>query len=80
MSVLFESVVSGCGLPAVFGAIVGSNIGAFITPIGALAGIMWNKILSRHGVNLPFIKFVFYGVIVAVPTLLVTLLTLILTV
>ncbi len=80
MSVLFESIVSGSGTPAVFGAIVGSNIGAFITPVGALAGIMWNKILARHGVKLPFVKFVFYGVIVAIPTLCTTLLTLFLTV
>ncbi len=75
MSVLFESIVSG-GDSAVYGAVVGSNIGAFITPVGALAGIMWNKILARHGVKLPFIKFVFYGVVVAIPTLLTTLFTL----
>ncbi len=76
MSVLFESIVSGAGAPAVYGAVVGSNIGAFITPVGALAGIMWNKILANHGVKLPFIKFVFYGVIIAIPTLTTTLLTL----
>ena len=76
MSVLFESIVSGNGLPSVYGAIVGSNIGAFITPVGALAGIMWNKILTRHDIKLPFVKFVLYGVIVAIPTLCTTLFTL----
>ena len=76
MSVLFESIVSGASNTAVYGAVVGSNLGAFITPVGALAGIMWNKILVRHDVKLPFIKFVLYGVIVAVPTLATTLLTL----
>ncbi len=80
MSVLFESIVSGANKAAVYGAVVGSNIGAFITPVGALAGIMWNKILARHGVKLPFIKFVFYGVVVAIPTLTTTLLTLYFTV
>ena len=79
MSVLFESIVSGNNV-AVYGAVVGSNLGAFITPVGALAGIMWNKILCRHGVKLPFIKFVLYGVAVAIPTLCATLLTLFLTV
>ncbi len=80
MSVLFESIVAGSSKSAVYGAVIGSNIGAFITPVGALAGIMWNKILARHQVKLPFIKFVFYGVVVAIPTLTTTLLTLFLTV
>ena len=76
MSVLFESIVSGGNKLAVYGAVVGSNIGAFITPVGALAGIMWNKILSSHGVKLSFAKFVLYGVTVALPTLATTLLAL----
>ncbi len=78
MSVLFEGIVSNTNNYAIYGAIVGSNIGAFITPVGALAGIMWNKILSNHGVKLRFIKFVLYGTAVAIPTLLTTLLTLML--
>ncbi|MBR2498802.1 MAG: hypothetical protein IKB67_03730 [Clostridia bacterium] len=69
MSVLFESIIGGDSVPALYGAIIGSNVGAFITPVGALAGIMWNKILSRYGVKLSFIKFVIYGVAIAVPTL-----------
>lgn len=77
MSVLFEKVVTGNNL-AVFGVVVGSNIGAFITPVGALAGIMWNKILVRHNIKLPFKQFVLYGVSVAIPTLCSTLLTLLL--
>ncbi len=76
MSVLFESIIGGKSLPALYGAVIGSNIGAFITPVGALAGIMWNKILVRYGVKLPFAKFVLYGTIVAIPTLTTTLLTL----
>ncbi|MBO7345254.1 MAG: hypothetical protein J6U92_04875 [Clostridia bacterium] len=76
MSVLFESIIGGKSLPALYGAVIGSNIGAFITPVGALAGIMWNKILVRYGVKLSFAKFVLYGVAVAIPTLTTTLLTL----
>lgn len=70
MSVLFEGVIFGTSVPALYGAVIGSNIGAFITPVGALAGIMWNKILSRYGQNLSFVKFCAYGIVVAVPTLL----------
>lgn len=78
MSVLFESIIAGQSLPALFGAVIGSNIGAFITPVGALAGIMWSKILTEYHVKLPFLKFIAYGIAVAIPTLLVSLLTLIL--
>ena len=78
MSVLFEKIINGFSDNnyAVYGAIVGSNIGAFITPIGALAGIMWNKILSDYEVKISFSKFILYGVSVAIPTILATTLTL----
>lgn len=70
MSVLFERIISGRSLSAVYGAVIGSNIGAFITPVGALAGIMWNKILSKYGVKTSFGKFILYGSAVAIPSLL----------
>lgn len=78
MSVLFERVINGQSLSALYGAIIGSNIGAFITPVGALAGIMWSKILGEYHVKLPFLKFIAYGVAIALPTLLASLGTLLL--
>ena len=78
MSILFESIVNGKNLASVYGAIIGSNIGAYITPVGALAGIMWNNILSNYNVKFSFAKFILYGIIVAIPTLLATTLTLLL--
>ncbi len=78
MSVFFESIIAGQSAPALYGAIIGSNVGAFISPVGALAGIMWTKILSEYKVKLPFIKFIAYGTAVAIPTLLASLGTLML--
>ncbi|MDY6367360.1 MAG: ArsB/NhaD family transporter [Clostridia bacterium] len=78
MSVLFERIIGLNSLPATYGAIIGSNIGAFITPVGALAGIMWNKILTGYGFKFPFGKFIKYGVLVAIPTLAVATATLLL--
>ena len=69
MSVLFEKIISSTSIYAVYGTIIGSNIGAFITPVGALAGIMWSKILSKHQIKMPFYKFLLYGSVVAIPTL-----------
>lgn len=66
MSVLFEKIIGGKSVYATFGAVIGSNIGAFITPVGALAGIMWTKILNGEGVKLSFGKFALYGTFCAV--------------
>lgn len=66
MSVLFEKIIGGKSVYATFGAVIGSNIGAFITPVGALAGIMWTKILNGEGVKLSFGKFALYGTLCAV--------------
>ncbi len=78
MSVLFEKIIAGASLPAVYGAIIGSNLGAFITPVGALAGIMWSKILSKYGIKMQFKKFVLFGGAIALPTLATSTLSLLL--
>ncbi len=69
MSVLFEKIVNGNSIGALYGTVIGSNVGAFISPVGALAGIMWSKILSRYGEHLSFVKFTLYGTAIAIPTL-----------
>lgn len=76
MSVLFGSVLSASASSngAVFASIIGSNIGAFLTPVGALAGIMWSNILKGQKVKLGYGKFILYGCIIAVPTLATSLL------
>jgi len=76
MSALFSAILvdSSAGLDGVYAAIIGSNIGAFLTPIGALAGIMWSSILKTNNVNFSFARFLGYGVIIAPLVLLVALL------
>ena len=77
MSVLFCSIIDAAqleeGLKAVYATIIGSKIGAFLTPIGALAGIMWANILNEHGLRFGYRDFLKIGVMIAVPTLLVAL-------
>ncbi len=78
MSVLFSSIIETIGsvdvaLPAVYATVVGSNIGAFLTPIGALAGIMWTNILNEHELKFGYVDFLKIGVTVAIPTLLAAL-------
>lgn len=61
---------------AIYATVVGSNLGACLTPIGALAGIMWTTMLKNHEVKFNYIDFVKYGVAISLPTLAVNLLVL----
>ena len=74
MSVLYSSILGGTGsASAVYATVVGSNLGACLTPIGALAGIMWSSILKDHGLKFGYLDFLKIGVTVAVPALLTAL-------
>ncbi len=78
MSVFYSSIIGAMGggaaaLQAVFATIIGSNIGAFLTPIGALAGIMWSSILNEHGLKFGYLDFLKIGILVAIPTLFAAL-------
>lgn len=74
MSVLYSAILSGgAGEAAVYATVVGSNLGACLTPIGALAGIMWQSILKAHGLKFNYLDFLKIGVTVALPALLAAL-------
>jgi len=57
-------------LPAVLATTIGSNLGANLTPIGALAGIMWMSILRDKEITLTFKEFFTYGCLVTPLTLI----------
>lgn len=75
MSVLYSSIIAqaGAGLPAVFATVIGSNLGAYFTPVGALAGIMFSSIVNRQGLKFGYRDFLKIGVVVALPALLAAL-------
>ena len=78
MSVLFSGITAGLEsatqAAALYAAVIGSNLGAFFTPIGALAGMMWMQLLKAHGLHLSFGKFTKYGAAAALPALALALL------
>jgi arsenical pump membrane protein len=77
MTILFREVLavnSGLSLPAVYATIIGSNLGAILSPIGALAGIMWMSILKREGIRYSYGSFMRYGLIISLPLMLISLL------
>lgn len=75
MSVLFAELIrsAGGGLTAVFATVIGSNIGAYLTPVGALAGIMWMGIVHRQGIKFGYADFIKMGAVTAIPALFAAL-------
>ena len=80
MSALFSSLVSTLGenvlYQGLYASIIGSNLGALFTPIGALAGIMYSSILNKNGIKYCYLSFLKMGVLIALPTLVVALFSL----
>lgn len=73
MTAAFASVMAGLSgrplLSAALATIIGSNLGANITPLGALAGIMWMSILRDKDHCVSFGEFIRCGLIVTPPSL-----------
>lgn len=78
MSVLFSTLITDglsgtTALQATYATIVGSNVGALLSPVGALAGLMWSAILRSHDVEISYVGFVWRGMLIGVPSLFATL-------
>ena len=74
MSILFSNMCNNN--MAVYASIVGSNIGAFLTPTGALAGIMFTNLVNEHETKYSFLDFIKYGAVISLPIIGIALLTL----
>ena len=57
----------------IYSTIIASNVGAYLTPIGALAGIMWMSILKKKDVEFKIIDFVKKGIIISIIVIIVSL-------
>lgn len=81
MSLAYANILSNLSpelLPyGLYSSIIGSNIGAFLTPIGALAGIMWLGILKGQKIDFGFLDFIKYGVLLTSTILTASLIGLI---
>ena len=77
MSILFTNITNSLEginyMKAIYASIIGSNIGAFLTPIGALAGIMFSGLVNENNVRFTFLDFIKYGVIISLPVITVAL-------
>ena len=73
MSILYTNIATSLEgvayTKAIYASIIGSNIGAFLTPIGALAGIMFTGLVNENNVRFTFIDFIKYGVVISIPVI-----------
>ena len=77
MTLAYGSILENTNnVKLIYSTIIGSNIGAIITPVGALAGIMWMKLLKDNKVKYSFLDFAKNGIIMIIVLLITSSLSL----
>lgn len=76
MALLHSLALAGAPDDHLFAALIGGDLGPRLLPIGSLAGLLWLHTLKQQGVTIPIRTFVRVGVLVTIPSLVVSLLVL----
>ena len=77
-SVMLEQVSISSVRMATYASIIGSNIGVLLTPLGALAGLMWMNLLHKQNIELSFFGYIKKGALIGIVALLSSLTALLL--
>ena len=79
MQLLALSAFGDAGNPALYGSLLGCNLGPNITVVGSLATMLWRTVLQKRGLDISPKELAGVGLAVTLPALLVGALTLTLT-
>lgn len=66
MAVFFSSLLTSAPVSAVYSSILASNVAAYLTPMGALAGIMFLSLTEKQGIRISFFTFIKYGAVIGI--------------
>lgn len=72
-SEMLKNIDASLRLNAMYASVIGSNLGVLLTPLGALAGLMWMNILKHGDVKLNFFTYIKHIFIVGIITMIVSL-------
>ncbi len=78
MTMLFTGILGtfSASTNIVFSVVIASNICAFLTPVGSLAGIMFMTILKENDIKFSVKQFIGYGILTSIPVMTVSMLML----
>ena len=73
---IMDLALKGANAKLIYANIIGTNIGAKLTPLGTLSTLIWLDILNKKGVKITFFKYIKFGFIITPIVLFLTLLVL----
>jgi len=72
-AVFYSTLLDGAEVNAIYASVIVSNVAAFFTPIGALAGLRWMNLLKKQDIKRNYLTFIKYCAPICIPTLLTRL-------
>lgn len=75
-SMLFSMILgntANASIQATYASIIGSNLGVLLTPLGALAGLMWMDLLAKQDIKLTFFGYIKKCTLIGIITLIASL-------
>ena len=70
MAVFYSTLLIKAETNAIYASVIASNVAAFFTPIGALAGLWWMNLLKKPDIKRNYLTFIRYCAPICITALL----------